>query len=378
MTSEPPAAQLPMLQLNEHASAMEYFISRTLPTFTTQTFQPEKVWDDWQLVTMASRRKGLRTDRPDGKHRTYWRGVRALGGFSAGYASLNSDVAESMEAKKSAVSACFRSAGVPTPSGRVFGQQDDAAAWDYAQMLQQNAGEVVVKPDIRRAGPAVSRYIDSREDFQAAWRSAINMVSYRARAEPAVADHGVLVQAQHPGLTVRCYVVDEAVVSAVVMVPFYAVGDGKQTLNRLIDQAREQRRGHALLARYEPKITEEQLMRCGVHSSDVLQAQQLQILAAQESLPFGGIPVDVLDYVTEPVKNMAINAAWAVPGFTAGEVGVLTHSLHISAGDKCSDQLQALGVNSRASLQPHHYPVYGRPRSVAEVLVQRMIDRGKG
>ncbi len=184
-------------------------------------------------------------------------------------------------------------------------------------------------------------------------------------------DDDVLFLAETPpGLVLRAFVVREEAVSALVCVPFYVIGDGEKTLQELIDDKVRLRRRHAFLAERVPFRNAAPTATDTVSQlREVLPPGVIRALGRSVNPFHEGIPVDVTDLISPHLKELAVDAAWAVPGLTAGAVDIITPQL------ESSDETLVMGLDATARLELHHYPALGKPRPVAEMMMSAMVRR---
>ena len=186
--------------------------------------------------------------------------------------------------------------GVPVPEGRLVDHPDDA--WEAAQEIGL---PVVVKPSDGNHGRGVFTNLTSRDEVEAAWRVAVDEGS------------GVMVERFVPGNEHRLLVVGDRVVAAARGEPAWVVGDGRSSVQALIDTQlnTDPRRGrtehHPLntvrldsAARLE--LTRQQL------SADAVPAAGRRVLIQRN----GNVAFDVTDRVHPDVAASACLAARVV------------------------------------------------------------------
>lgn len=361
MSAQPPVPDHP-IDLTVSSGSLEQFICEYVEPQLNRPYRPQKAWDEWQLLAVAARRKRMRSNRTADGSRVFGRGDRTLGGFKKGTTTLASDLVTDLESRRSWVKEVLSVSAVPVPAGKVFPKEGMGAATEYLRTLN---GPAVVKPDYRSGGRGSTADVRTDAQLQTAWNLA-GHVSAQLEGEDGGA--GIVVEQQHTGYPVRVYVVGERVVAAVVCLPFYVVGDGSHTVEQLVDQVKQARSELPQLTRFDPQIAARSLESAGIREDEVLPAGKFVQLRHRAGLADGGTPVDVSDRISQDLKDLAVSADWALPRMSAGQVELICPSLRSADGAVVS------GINSRASILPFHYPVYGKPRAVAEAMIQRMID----
>lgn len=298
-------------------------------------------------------------------HRTYhviMDGRRLIGGFGTNQTSLSSDDADRASLSKPAVRNLLHRAGVPIPKGRAFlpDARDEAAAW-----FSSLGGPAVVKPIYSRAAADISLSIHTPERFHDAWHAA---VTRRARTDDS--DSSVVVERQLAGIDIRVFVVGEEVVAAAARVPLFCFGDGRHTLRERIESVSQQREQHPLLSRFPHDALAHALTaKLAVDSTSA--DGRLYLLAEHGNMQHGGVTVDLTDHLNEGLRNLAIDAAWAVPGCRAAGIDLLVPNVNKADG------AVVLDVDVRSSMTLHHYPFIGTRRRVAESLVKQMSQTSR-
>ena len=136
---------------------------------------------------------------------------------------LTSAVAMSRCQDKLVTHRWLQRAGLRTPAYRIAGRTDANVAF-----LEQH-GQVVVKPAIGEQGLGITVGVDSPETLETAIAAAAR---YHDR---------VLLESCHPGQDLRIVVIGYTVVAAAIRKPPEVVGDGKHSLEQLIEKLSRRR-----------------------------------------------------------------------------------------------------------------------------------------
>ena len=115
----------------------------------------------------------------------------------------------------------LRGAGLSVPDGELFAQHQEDEAWTFATAL---GVPVVVKPTHGSGGVGVTSDIKSRDHFSLAWK-----VARDAKTKPIIVEEHIC------GLDFRLFVIGNHVRAAVWRVPAYVEGDGKTSVEGLIE-----------------------------------------------------------------------------------------------------------------------------------------------
>ncbi len=315
----------------------------------------EKVKTHGGLLREAGRGKKLRS-RAVGNSQAFLTQHTTVGGMGEIVTSLVSDLAFEMSQSRSTTLSLVRDASLPVPRAQSFRHQDRIQAQRFARSL---TGPVTLQRDYSRLLNAPLTPLETGASFSEAWSSA-------ATREDAV----LFLAETPPGLTLRVFVVQEEAVSAIVCIPFYVVGDGRSTLRELFEERVSLRQRHAFLAERVPYKNGLMHDSPGPDpSQEILPSGDVRLFGRSVNPFHEGIPVDVTDLLSEDLKELAVNAAWALPGLGAGAVDLLAPTL------SGPEDAVVMGIDVNARLELHHYPALGKPRPVAETIMKNLIQR---
>lgn len=278
-----------------------------------------------------------------------------MGGINEGVTSLVSHQAHRICRSTGMTRRYLNAADVPTPQSKVLQHNQYATAVRYWEKLGRRA---TVKPSRISGSHGTTAGVRFEGDLRAAWKKAVESV------EP---EHPILIEATHYGLDLHTYVVGEAVVSALVRVPFYILGDGASTLDEL---------AHAALARRlgpEEKVPEldgEALTEAGLPRSHVPAYGSIHELPPVPGAPReGALYVDVTDELSEEIKQLAIDGLWALPGLEAAGVDLVVSALDSAEGALVVD------IDPAASVADFRYPDYGKHRKPHLAIMEQIVRR---
>jgi len=270
-------------------------------------------------------------------------------------------VAESIAQDKDLTRTLLSAVGVPVPEGWPVKDAEDA--WSAACDLGL---PVVVKPRSGNHGRGVATNLITREQVVAAYQLA--------RAE----EDEVIVERFAPGADHRLLVVGDRLVAASRREPAHVIGDGRSTIQQLIDIVnRDPRRGdgHAsVLTKIQiDGVALGVLADQGLKSDSVPEAGRRVLIRRNANLSTGGTATDVTDLVHPDVAARVVDAAKVVGLDIAG--------IDVVAAD-ISRPLEEQGgiiveVNASPGLRMHLEPSSGTPRPVGEAIVDLMFPEGQ-
>ncbi len=226
---------------------------------------------------------------------------------------------------------------------------------------------VVLKPLNANHGRGVSINLTTDEQVELAFAEAQKHGTSRA----------VLVESYLTGYDHRMLVVNNELVAVAKRVPGHVVGNGKDSIEKLIEIVNlDPRRGvghEKVLTRLELDTQAERLMEeGGVNKDTVLEDGQVFFLRSTANLSTGGTAIDVTDIVHPDNRDMAIRAIRAI-GLDIGGVDFLTDDISRSykeiGGGICE-------CNAAPGFRMHVAPSEGQPRDVAGKVMDMLFPAG--
>lgn len=344
---------------SDTSSLLERFITTHLVGRENDFRETKRPQNHAALVQAALKRKKVKVKQVDARHRNFSFGGDLIGGMDRMVTTLVSDAARHVAVDKWLSKRHFELQGLPVPNGQEFSPSEFSAA---ARLLGSLRAPAVLKPVTAGSGYGISLGLQNTEDLRRAWPRALD-----ARLTGEGSRETLLLEEFKEGLDVRVFVVGEQAVSVLVRVPVYVAGDGRSTVEELLSGQARLRSRHKHLSSHTPKVTQEELDARGLTLQTVLGPGEIRVLREQANIREGGLPVDVTDQTHETVKELAVEALWAIPGLTAAAIDLLVPDLG------SSEDAVVLEANAGASIMPHRYPAYGQPRSVAERIADQVL-----
>lgn len=224
---------------------------------------------------------------------------------------------------------------------------------------------VVIKPLNANHGRGVSINLKTDEEICTAFENA----RLHSRA--------VIVENFLSGFDHRLLVVNGTLVAASKRVPGHVIGDGKSSIEELIEIVNSDPRrgiGHEkVLTKLELDYQANRLLELkGFVKEDVLEEGKVVYLRSTGNLSTGGTAVDVTDIMHPDNRIMAERAARAV-GLDVCGVDFLTDDISVSykvgGGGICE-------VNAAPGFRMHVAPSEGTPRDVAGPVMDMLFPEG--
>ncbi len=270
-----------------------------------------------------------------------------------------SAIAESIAQDKELTKKLLEAAGVPVPKGRPVTDAEDA--WAAACEL---GGPVVIKPRDGNQGKGVAANVKTREDVLAAYHAAHEVSS------------NVMVEQYLTGQDFRLLVIGGRLIAAARREPPHVIGDGKHTIQELVDEVNsdpQRGSGHATsLTKIQlDEIAIAALAQQNFDTASVPRKGARVILRNNANLSTGGTATDVTDDVHPELAARAVAAAQMV-GLDLCGVDVVCESVLTPLENQAAGVIE---VNAAPGLRMHLQPSFGKGRRVGEAIISAMFDQ---
>ena len=268
-----------------------------------------------------------------------------------------SNIAVELASDKEETNSILRDLGLPVPKQIMVRSQRDAV-----RAARRIGFPVVTKPLDGNHGRGVAINLKTDEEVETGFDKA--------------SEHGrtSIVESYIEGFDHRILVVDGKLVAAAKRVPGHVIGDGKHTIEQLVDTVNEDPRrgvGHEkVLTRLEFDHQAERLLaKLGYDRNTVPEEGEEVFLRSTANLSTGGTAIDVTDVMHPDNREMAIRAIKAI-GLDVGGVDFLTRDIAESyreaGGGICE-------VNAGPGFRMHVAPSEGTPRDVAGPVIDMLF-----
>jgi len=268
-----------------------------------------------------------------------------------------SNIAVELAGDKEETNSILRDLGLPVPKQLMVRSKQDAV-----RAARRIGFPVVTKPLDGNHGRGVAINLRTDEEVETGFEKA--------------AEHGrtIIVESYIEGFDHRILIVDGELVAAAKRVPGHVVGDGKHSIEQLVDKVNEDPRrgvGHEkVLTRLEFDHQAERLLAKLGYDRDTVPADGEEVfLRSTANLSTGGTAIDVTDVIHPDNREMAIRAIKAI-GLDIGGVDFLTRDITESyreaGGGICE-------VNAGPGFRMHVAPSEGTPRDVAGPVIDMLF-----
>jgi D-alanine-D-alanine ligase-like ATP-grasp enzyme/acylphosphatase len=250
-------------------------------------------------------------------------------------------------------------ANVPTPEGFTFNK---AMEIDVVIKKALELGfPLVIKPTLGSLGKGVVTDIRTEEYLRESIAYCFSEFDYE----------DFIIERHVEGEDVRVYVIEDEVVGAIKRTPANVTGDGKHSIDELIDQKNEKRKLNLQ--------TSTRLIKKDKSLTKFLNNQSLTLeyipekgktifLKGQSNISSGGDSVDATNKISTVIKKTAVQAVKEIPGLNHAGVDLIVND----------DGAFIIEINSTAGISLHVFPVYGKYRNIAENIIDFYFPETKG
>ena len=275
-------------------------------------------------------------------------------------ASTTSNIAVDIACNKEETKMLLEAAEIPVPRGTVVrtevGLDEAIAKFGYP---------LVIKPIDGNHGKGNTTNITDREQAIKALEAAKNY------------GNKVIVERFITGYDFRCLVINHKFICAALRTPASVVGDGKNTIQYLIDETnKDPRRGYG----HEKVLTQitvdgstmKMLEDISYTLETIPKKGELVLLKTTANLSTGGTSTDVTDEV-HPANIFMCERISKIIGLDICGIDIMAKDLRTPVSENGGAILE---VNAAPGFRMHIDPSEGLPRNVAEPVVDMLFPKG--
>jgi len=257
----------------------------------------------------------------------------------------------------------LQEAGVPVPRGTVIYYQDE-----LEEAIEEVGGfPIVIKPLDGNHGRGISIDVKTMAEAEEAFIAASDESKTRS----------VIVERFYTGRDHRILIVNGKVVAVAERVPAHVVGDGKSTIQELVDETnRDPLRGaghnNVLTAIELDRAAFQLLDRQGFTLDTILPAGEICYLKATANLSTGGIAIDRTDEI-HPENLWIAERAARIVGLDIAGIDMVIED--ISRPMREVDGV-IVEINAAPGLRMHFSPSQGTSRNVGAAIVDMLFPPG--
>ncbi|WP_078594229.1 acylphosphatase [Evansella clarkii] len=249
-------------------------------------------------------------------------------------------------------------AGISVPEGKSFSEGAQKID-DIVKYASSIGYPVVLKPGNGSFGRGVFTNIKDEEGLVRA------LIYYRNNEE--FKQEEIIAEQYIPGKDYRIYVVNDQVVGAINRIPAHVTGDGTSPIENLIRNKNEDRAQNPRLVSCLISVNKELedfLSKSGYTVDSIPPEGERIYLTEKSNISIGGDPIDVLDELSEDLKDIAIKAIQAIPGLSHGSVDIITDNRKSE-----KDGAVVLEVNPTSQIGAILFPLKGKARDIPSALI---------
>ncbi|HSP40890.1 MAG TPA: ATP-grasp domain-containing protein, partial [Gillisia sp.] len=280
--------------------------------------------------------------------------------IQATVSSETSNIAVEIAGDKEDTKFLLEQAEIPVPKGRIIRNEED-----LEQVLNYVGFPLVTKPINGNHGRGITVNIRNQEDALEGFRTAQKVSS------------SVIIEKFVTGEDYRLLVINHVLVAAAKRTPAHVTGDGKQTIQELIDEVNlDPRRGYGhekvLTQITVNELTQNLITSKGYTLETILKDEEILILKDTANLSTGGTATDVTDIVHPANIFMAERISKIIDLDICG-IDIMTTDISRPLAETGGAVIE---VNAGPGFRMHLAPTTGLPRNVAAPVIDKLFPHG--
>ena len=275
-------------------------------------------------------------------------------------ASTTGNIAVDIACDKEETKALLEAAEIPVPRGTVIRTEEG-----LKEAVERFGYPLVIKPIDGNHGKGNTTNITTWEQALTAFEAAKHY------------GRSVIIERFITGFDFRCLVINYKFVCAALRTPASVTGDGKSTIQQLVDETnKDPRRGYGhekVLTQISiDQFTQKMLDDKGYTLETVPPKGELVMLKPTANLSTGGTSTDVTDEV-HPENIFMCERIAKIIGLDICGIDIMASDLHTPVSENGGAILE---VNAAPGFRMHIEPAEGLPRNVAETVVDMLFPKG--
>lgn len=280
--------------------------------------------------------------------------------IQATVSSTTSNIAVEIACDKEETKNLLEQASIPTPKGRIIYDEEDLK---YA--IDSIDYPIVLKPVNGNHGRGITTNIKT-------WEEAVEAFHLAKRISRAIICERFIT-----GFDFRLLVINYRLIAAAKRTPACVTGDGKSTIQQLIDEVNaDPRRGYGhekvLTAIKVDDMTLNILKEKNLTTDSILKKDEVLYLKTTANLSTGGTATDVTDLV-HPYNVFMAERIARIIGLDICGIDIMAPDLTTPLSENGGAVLE---VNAGPGFRMHIAPTDGLPRNVAEPVMDMLYPPG--
>lgn len=281
--------------------------------------------------------------------------------FQATITCKTSSIAVDIACNKEQTKKMLDAASIPVASGGICIDEEDLEA-----VVKKIGYPIVLKPLDGNHGKGASINVKT-------WEDALEGLAYAKKYS-----HRVIVEKFITGYDFRVLIIDNKLVAAAKREPAHVKGDGKQTIQQLIDETNlDPRRGYGhenVLTQIDvDRDTTDLLEKLGYTLETIPRKDEVVYLKSTANLSTGGTSVDITDMM-HPENIFLCERISRIIGLDICGVDIMAENLTQPLKETGGCILE---VNAAPGFRMHLAPSEGLPRNVAAPVIDMLYPPGK-
>jgi len=267
--------------------------------------------------------------------------------FNKGFYPNNTKIGKLIANDKFLTERFLKYSGVKTPDTKLLKEHEIHKA---EEIIKNGNGHFVIKPkDLSHALGAFRNV--SLANYKNCWNKSINIQKKYKVKTPIV-----IVQKQVEGIELRVTVTEGVVDTVSMRAPGFIVGDGKSSVENLINMKNKMREKNIYHHNNPLKIDGDlkiDLKQKDKSLESILQKDEYLILYPRTNISTGRENYEITKHVNPSILEQAREAVIAIPGVHTAGVDIIVGSLDASEGT-------VIEVNQNPAFQVNYFPMYGK------------------
>ena len=253
--------------------------------------------------------------------------------------------------------------GIPVPRGVETSRYKNAKA-----AIKRIGYPLVIKPSDGNHGRGITVGVNNEEHFEIAYEAALKQSK----------NGYVIIEQMLAGADFRFLVINGTLVAAAKRIPAHVRGNGKLSIQQLIDKENENPlRGYGhenVLTEIDVDSQTERLIADAGYTLDsVLDKGEIIYLKTTANLSTGGTAIDILDSV-HPANVHIAERAIKIIGLDIGGVDIVAPDVTTPLPENGGGIVE---INAAPGFRMHLQPTEGLARNVAEPVIDMLYPPGK-
>lgn len=223
----------------------------------------------------------------------------------------------------------------------------------------EHMSSVVIKPLDGSLGKGVMVDV-SKDRFEVNWKESSKFLAGGRK---------IIVQEYIEGFEARALVIEGKLVSVVVRTPPFVIGDGMHNIEELINISNEEKKKCGvrknLLIKKSERLSE-YLLSKNINLVSVPSENEYVLLGAVSNVSNGGELINITEFVSDEIKETALNTIGAINGMFTGGVDIMMTNFE----DKNPVVIE---VNAFPVLSISSFPTYGEVVNAADRYISTII-----